>query len=589
MSLTGKVISVALKPVEEALYDVAIIGGGPAGSTCATLLKKYNSDLNVVILEREKFPRDHVGESLLPAVCTVLNEMGCWEKIEAAGFPIKVGATYRWGNSDDLWDFDFINKTDFVDADRPQKYEGFRQHTAFQVDRAIYDDILLRHAEEAGCEVREETRVLDIKTDGDRITGYQLENGDLVEAKYYVDASGASAFLRRKMGVDIEAPTHLRNIAIWNYWQNADWAQEIGVDGTRVTVLSLGYGWIWFIPLGPTRTSVGFVTSAEYFKQSGMSVSQIYDKALDDEKLVKSLMKNATSEGEPQTTSDWSFVADRLVGENWLMTGDCCGFADPVLAAGLTLAQTGAKQVAYTILEMTRGEIDPKWLMQSYNDNQRSQIHQHVKFADIWYSANGRFTDLKEYTRDIAKSAGLTLDADDAFRWLATGGFTSEDPSRPFLGAFALEAVKVLNQRFTDQVSTWEISKYNMFELNLEGAEEGVIPIPYEGRIYQKPCYRRDGKTLPDYGFFGTMIMMLKKDQLLQGVLERLGPHFRKNNMMGDLNYGIQQCMASLEMMVVEGWVKGSVDPNFPLISFEQESESDAIHANTDVKQILES
>ncbi len=100
-------------------YDVAIIGGGPGGSTCATFLKKYMPDLKVLILEREAFPRDHVGESQLPPVCRILHEMGCWEKVEAANFPIKIGATYKWGRSQELWDFEFIPAEGFIDEPRP--------------------------------------------------------------------------------------------------------------------------------------------------------------------------------------------------------------------------------------------------------------------------------------------------------------------------------------------------------------------------------------------------------------------------------------------------------------------------------------
>src|SRR5277367_4166086 len=96
-------------------FDVAIIGGGPAGSTVGCLLKKYDPKLRVVIFEREVFPRDHIGESLLPPISAILSEMGCWDAIEAANFPIKIGATYRWGKQPELWDFDFIPREQFVE------------------------------------------------------------------------------------------------------------------------------------------------------------------------------------------------------------------------------------------------------------------------------------------------------------------------------------------------------------------------------------------------------------------------------------------------------------------------------------------
>ena len=141
------------------MLDVAIIGGGPAGCTVGTLLKKYAPRLKVSIFERDLFPRDHVGESQLPIIGTVLDEMGCWDKVEAANFPIKVGATYRWGRTSDLWDFHFLENGDLQPEPRPGKYEGQRRRTAFQVDRAIYDKLLLDHAGSMGCEVHQDAGV----------------------------------------------------------------------------------------------------------------------------------------------------------------------------------------------------------------------------------------------------------------------------------------------------------------------------------------------------------------------------------------------------------------------------------------------
>ncbi|HMB58716.1 MAG TPA: tryptophan 7-halogenase [Xanthomonadales bacterium] len=102
--------------------DVAIIGGGPGGSTCGGLLKKYAPELSVGIFEREEFPRDHVGESQLPPVSQILHELGCWDDIEAENFPIKIGATYGWGNSEKLWDFEFMPVRAYKEETRPRSW-----------------------------------------------------------------------------------------------------------------------------------------------------------------------------------------------------------------------------------------------------------------------------------------------------------------------------------------------------------------------------------------------------------------------------------------------------------------------------------
>src|SRR5579862_1378432 len=177
--------------------DVAIIGGGPSGATVGTLLKKYEPGLDVAIFERERFPRDHVGESLLPAVAGVLYEMGAWDKIEAADFPIKLGAKFLWGKrtDDELYEVNFVQSGPFTETARPGRFEGQRTITAFQVERAKYDKILLDHAASCGCRVHEAAKVASIKSTGDRIDGLEVTFSDgakaeTVEARYYVDASG---------------------------------------------------------------------------------------------------------------------------------------------------------------------------------------------------------------------------------------------------------------------------------------------------------------------------------------------------------------------------------------------------------------
>ena len=273
--------------------DVAIIGGGPAGSTAGTLLKKYAPDLSVSIFERERFPREHVGESQLPPIGHVLHEMGVWNAVEAAGFPVKIGATYRWGTTDDLWDFDFVKGLKPADYARPARFEGVRRETAFQVDRAPYDKILLDHARRAGCEVHEETAVREAVREGDRVASLRLEGGEEIRARYVVDASGGAGILRRAMGVGTTTPSSLRNIAVWQYWENPEWADGIGIDGTRVFVMSLGYGWIWFIPIGPTRTSVGLIVPADYYKASGERPEALYQRAISEEPKVRGHLERA--------------------------------------------------------------------------------------------------------------------------------------------------------------------------------------------------------------------------------------------------------------------------------------------------------
>lgn len=548
-------------------YDVVIIGGGPAGSTVGSMLKKYDPSLRVAIFEREMFPRDHVGESQLPAIGPILQEIGAWDKVEAANFPIKIGATYRWGKTRELWDFQFLRKESFVDEPRPAKFSGQRTMSAFQVDRSIYDDILLRHSEELGCFVREQCGVTKVVHENDHISALVLEDGTEVTAEYYVDASGHSGILRRAMGVEIESPSSLQNVAFWDYWQNAEWATEIGVGGTFVQVMSLGYGWIWFIPLGPTRTSVGLIVPAAYYKKSGMKPEELYSKAIKEDERISFLMRNAKSEDKFETTKDWSFVAERHAGKNWFLAGEAGGFADPILAAGLTITHVSAREAAFSILEMKRGKIPKEWLIDQYCIRQSSRIRNHIRFADFWYTSNGQFTDLKDFTSVLAKESGLELDADKAWQWIAQGGFIDEDLSFG-AGVYSLETVKNMQKFLHDYKVENAFKGKNILNLNLKNAEPVSRAFYNEGKVIQVEGYSRNGRILPIFGIVPALIHILKTSNKMTDIMDQL--YALQNTISGQVakNNFLVTAIGALESMIRDEWIETDFDPSVFLVEF---------------------
>lgn len=562
--------------------DVAIIGGGPGGSTTGVLLKKYAPNLRVRIFEREKFPREHVGESQLPPISDVLAEMGCWDKVEAANFPIKIGATFRWGSTPELWDFEFLPLKDFKDEPRPAKYEGQRLQTAFQVDRSIYDDILLRHAEELGVEVLEETGVSEIERDGDRVTALVLSNGERVTARYYIDASGHSGILRRALGVETTVPTNLKNIAIYDYWDNTKWAVEIGVGGTRIQVISLKHGWLWFIPLGPTRTSLGFVCPAEHYKSLGQSPEELYDEVVHADARIAALLEGATCRGRVVTTKDWSFVSSRAYGENWFLVGEAVGFADPILSAGLTLTHTGARELAYTILALDRGEHDPKWLKDHFEATQQRRVRQHIRFADFWYAANGQFTDIQELCRQIAHDAGMDLSPNAAWRWFAQGGFSVDVVGQVGLGGYDFGAVKQITQRFMGAPAKWALNDHNVFQLNLLGAKESSIPVYENGQIRAVCCWTRGEKQLALTGQFETLVEILRQTSDLGVICASLESSIRANFHPSHVKVAMQQYLHTLEVMTTDGWLTAKFDPSKAKLTITTPVEGQLVHTNRD-------
>ncbi len=566
--------------------DVAIIGGGPGGSTCGGMLAKYAPELSVGIFERETFPRDHVGESQLPPISSILNELGCWDAMEAANFPIKIGATYRWGNSNKLWDFEFMPMDAYREEQRPRPWTSQAKQLALQVDRARYDKILLDHAQETGCKVFQPAQVRKVETEGDKVTGLVLADGTEVTARWYIDASGASALLRRAMSIEIDLPTKLQNIAFWDYWENTEWATRFPGGGTRVLVLSIGTGWIWFIPLGPTRTSIGFVCPRDHFKSSGLSKEDIYLQALAQEPLIAELTENATRDGEVRGTKDWSFVTERAAGENWFLVGEAAGFADPILAAGLTLTQTSAREAAYSIIAMSRGKHDRDWLLKSYDDNQRTRIRQHIRFADFWYSANGNFTDLQAYTSEIAQDAGLELDPQRAFQWLGTGGFTHDVLGQVGIGGLDLAGTRQIAQRFVGGQAEWQVSRYNRFRLNTKGARVIEVPAYSDGEIRPIKTFVRGNKRLPLYGLFSVVHKALKGGRDLVGqILPAMQQHAAESGQHMAPQLVIHHLMQTLELMTNDGWVTCDLDPTRPKINLATPDEGHIIHTNRELNE----
>lgn len=563
-------------------YDVAIVGGGPGGSTTGTLLKKYNPGLSVLILERERFPRDHIGESQLPPIGRILHEMGVWDKVEAAEFPIKFGATYTWGKTTEPWTFGFIPVSEIPkDYTRPGRYEGWRTRVALQVDRAEYDRILLDHAESMGCEVRQGTKVASVEHADDVVRALVLENGERVTARHYVDASGNAAVLRRALGVQVDAPTLLRNIAFWDYWAAPGMNAGIWEGGaTRIHIRSTAYGWIWFIALGLDRTSIGLVCNAEYYKKSGRKPEDLYHEAIRSDPLVMKLIGDGKPRGRIDSTTDWSYVAERAYGKNWFLCGECLGFADPILSAGLTLTHTCAQHLAYTILELDRAEHDPRWLLGQYESIQLKRVRQHIRFADYWYTGNGLFSAIQENCTKIARESGLTLNPADAFRWLSNGGI--DDILGQFvIGGLDLAGIKQVQWRLNhvgDAGVDFIISGKSHFRLNLLGATRTTVAGLQNGRIVPVQAYVRGERTLTLAGGYKPVHDILRTTPDAERFTQQLLALLRASTPAEAIENTYQQCIMCLEAMAVNGWVSCSHRPGRPAIQLESPREGKQIY-----------
>ncbi|SMD26351.1 NAD(P)/FAD-dependent oxidoreductase [Kibdelosporangium aridum] len=327
--------------------DILVIGGGPAGSTAAAMLAR--NGFNVLLLEREVFPRYHIGESLLASCLPTLRLSGAFDAVAEAGFTVKRGSVFRW--EQDEWLLDWRR---LVDQDA----------WSWQVDRATYDDILLRNATKQGATVTEGATVRNVIFDGDRpmaVEWTQQDERDVIRTTtfdFLVDASGRTGVLGKKH-FDMRTPHELfQNVGIWGYWTGARLLPN-SPEGA-INVISSPDGWYWHIPLADDRWSVGLVTHKQRFTESRERFDTLDEYYLDmvhAPDSLRDLLKGAQFEGKVRAEQEYSYVSERFCGPGYILIGDAACFLDPLLSTGVHLAQYSAMVGAASIATILRDDM----------------------------------------------------------------------------------------------------------------------------------------------------------------------------------------------------------------------------------------
>jgi len=352
-------------------FDVIVIGGGPGGSGTAGLLAKRGH--RVLVLEREKFPRYHIGESLITGSMPALEELGLRERLDAMGFTKKYGGTLLWGKSQGTWDFRFTESSNY--------------EYSYQVRRADFDAVLLTRARELGADVIEEATVSEPLFDGDRIVGVTYtQKGDsekrTAKCKLLVDASGQFHMLARRFDL-IEWHDDLRNIAVWTYFQGC---RRYG--GTRfgdTVTENRPSGWFWFIPLSDNTVSVGYVTPIDEYKKSGKTLEELFASELSKAEEVKSLTAGAFRVSGFRSIKDWSYTCSRFHGPGWALVGDAAAFIDPLLSTGVGLALRGAHGLAPAVDAVLRDPAAEERILARYERNYRDFLDSLLDFVRFFY------------------------------------------------------------------------------------------------------------------------------------------------------------------------------------------------------------
>lgn len=324
------------------LGKVIVIGGGPAGSTAATLLAQHGCQ--VTLLERDRFPRFHIGESLIPETYWVLKRLGMLEKLRASHFTKKHSVqfiTQRGKLSEPFYFWD----------NKPHE-----SSQTWQVRRSEFDQMMLENAREHGVDVQEGVRVLEVLFENDRAVGVRLQTEDGQQreerADVVVDASGQSSVIMSRLGLREWDPL-LRKAACWTYWKGAKRGSDRDAGATLVIQVAGKHGWFWYIPLHDDIVSVGVVAAFDYlFKnRGGKSNEEIYFEEVERCPGLQPLIAGATRCDEFRAAKEYSYRSKSAAGDGWVLCGDAFGFLDPLYSSGVLLALKSASLAADAVAD----------------------------------------------------------------------------------------------------------------------------------------------------------------------------------------------------------------------------------------------
>ena len=315
-------------------YDAIVIGGGPSGSTVAARLVQRQR--RVLLLEKERFPRFHIGESLLPCSMPLFEELGVMPALREHGFLPKYAAEFVTA------DGSVTRRYAFADGLIPGA------PSAFEVDRSEFDHVLLKNAARLGAEVREATAVtrFEITHEGVEVTTRDDAGAETqASAQVLIDATGQTSLMAGKLGMR-EMDLGLKNFAVFSHFEGA-WRHE-GLREGDITVVLVPGGWWWVIPLADGRTSLGQVGPASMLRGRKPDETYFHEQIAATPYLAKRLA-NAKRVAPVRTISDYSYVSRKLAGDRFVLVGDAGAFIDPVFSTGVYLGMVGAFRAAEAV------------------------------------------------------------------------------------------------------------------------------------------------------------------------------------------------------------------------------------------------
>ncbi len=333
-------------------YDCIVVGGGPGGSTAAALVAQ--AGFSTLLVEREKVPRFHVGESLMPETYWTLERLGVLERMQRSDFVRKVSVAFVNESGKESQPF-FFKEHDPRDCS-----------TTWQVERADFDKMLFDNAAAKGADCFDQTRVRDVLLDGKRAVGVRLETAGgesrEVRATVVVDATGQQSVIANRLGLRDDDPK-LKKAAIWGYYRGA--RRDPGEHGGATIIMHTSGkdSWFWYIPLRDDVTSIGVVGNNDYLLRGrGRSAEVFEDELVKCPALVDRLM-NATLVSDFRVAKEFSYATKQHAGDGWVLVGDAFGFIDPIYSSGVFFALKSGELAADAIIEgLKSGDTSGKQL-----------------------------------------------------------------------------------------------------------------------------------------------------------------------------------------------------------------------------------
>jgi flavin-dependent dehydrogenase len=366
-------------------HDVLIIGGGPAGASTAAILAEHGH--KVLVLEREKFPRYHIGESLIPFTYGPLERLGVIPKMKSSGFTKKFSVSFVQPDGRKSVPFYFHTR-----------YDVNTIAQTWQVTRADFDVMMLDNAREKGAEVREETTVTKLlKNDSGRVIGVEIQDREgrrqPLFAKLVVDASGKEAFASNREGWRVGDP-YLNKVAVWTYYKGSK--RESGMDEGSTTIAFVpDKGWFWHIPLHDDRVSVGIVAEGKYLTRGGVrDPKEIFQREIGENKWIEEHLSAGTCEGEYWLTSEYSRHSKFGASPGLLLVGDAFAFLDPVFSSGVMLALKSGVMAGDAIhAALAAKDVSPERFA-DYASQLRAGVENMRKLVYAFYNPDFSFKDV---------------------------------------------------------------------------------------------------------------------------------------------------------------------------------------------------